>query len=573
MIGNRADKLSRELKKLVQSVTEQSPSNKESKMTSKSTERMGNKRIAFILALLTLVLLVATEAQIGLTWDEPAYMAASESYGQWFGELISHPKQALEQETIDSYWGINHEHPPADKIWSDVVWRFSHLVFNDLTAHRMGNMLLVAALVAMLYLIVAEEFNRTTGFLAVASLLTLPRFFFHAHLAALDMPAAVMIFAVLFVFWRTKDRTGLWSTIGLGVVWGLAVATKINAIFIMPTLLLWMLIFKRELRLFIRLVLASILAFPIFVFSWPWLYPALYERMDEYIRFITVDHWEIGQFYLHEFHMPPPWHFPFVMLFAVVPLTLMLFCLVGVVRTAIEKKNRGLGTLFIFNALVPMIVLSIGESMVYDNERLFMPTFVYIAALAGIGLDWALVGIRNGLKRLNHESLLRPATAILLLLVFVPHLALALPLYPHWLSYYSESVGSLPGARRMGLETTYWCETFAESLAFINTNAEAGDSVWTDPWSHDVMVYYQLQGRLRDDVDIATPPYATSILTPEARLIVRDYYEADFVVLQYRQTAIGEDPAKSPILAWAASREPDIRISYRGVPLLDVYQR
>jgi len=542
-------------------------------MTSESIEQTEDKRIAIIFALLTLVLLVATAPQIGLTWDEPAYIAASESYTEWFGELVSNPKQALDQETIDSYWEINHEHPPVDKIWSGTVWRVARIVFDDLVAHRMGNMLLVAALVAMLYLTVATEYGRTAGFIAAAALLTLPRFFFHAHLAALDMPAAVMIFAVLFVFWRTKDRTGLWSTIGLGIVWGLAVATKVNAVFVMPILFLWLLIFKRELRLFVRLVLSSIIAFPIFLLSWPWLYPALFERIDEYIRFITIDHWEIGQFYLHEFHMPPPWHFPFVMLFAVVPLTLMLFCIVGVVRNVVEKKNRGLGTLLIFNALVPMIVLSIGESMVYDNERLFMPTFVYVAALAGIGLDWALSGIRNRLKRLKKETLIRPTTAILILLVFIPHLVLAVPLYPHWLSYYSESIGSLPGARRMGLETTYWCETFAESLAFINANAEAGDSVWTDPWSHDVMVYYQLQGRLRDDIWIATPPYASSILSQDAQLREQWYNDADFVVIQYRQTSIGEDPSTSDILAWAASREPDVRISYLGVPLVDVYQK
>ena len=542
-------------------------------MTSESIEQTEDKRIAIIFALLTLVLLVATAPQIGLTWDEPAYIAASESYTEWFGELVSNPKQALDQETIDSYWEINHEHPPVDKIWSGTVWRVARIVFDDLVAHRMGNMLLVAALVAMLYLTVATEYGRTAGFIAAAALLTLPRFFFHAHLAALDMPAAVMIFAVLFVFWRTKDRTGLWSTIGLGIVWGLAVATKVNAVFVMPILFLWLLIFKRELRLFVRLVLSSIIAFPIFLLSWPWLYPALFERIDEYIRFITIDHWEIGQFYLHEFHMPPPWHFPFVMLFAVVPLTLMLFCIVGVVRNVVEKKNRGLGTLLIFNALVPMIVLSIGESMVYDNERLFMPTFVYVAALAGIGLDWALSGIRNRLKRLKKETLIRPTTAILILLVFIPHLVLAVPLYPHWLSYYSESIGSLPGARRMGLETTYWCETFAESLAFINANAEAGDSVWTDPWSHDVMVYYQLQGRLRDDIWIATPPYASSILSQDAQLREQWYNDADYVVIQYRQTSIGEDPSTSDILAWAASREPDVRISYLGVPLVDVYQK
>ncbi|MEJ2549127.1 MAG: glycosyltransferase family 39 protein [Anaerolineales bacterium] len=545
-------------------------------MASKGTNQLNDKWIAAILALVTIVALVLTAPQIGLTWDEPAYIAASESYVSWFGQLISNPKQALDQETIDAYWGINHEHPPADKIWSGAVWNVARLAFDDLVAHRMGNMLLVAALVAMLYLMVAKEYGRTAGFLAVAALLTLPRFFFHAHLAALDMPAAVTIFAVVFLFWKTKDRSGAWSTLGMGliwgVVWGMAVATKINAIFVMPVLFLWLLIFQREIRLFIQLALASVMAFSIFLMTWPWLYPALAERFEEYILFITVDHWEIGQFYLHEFTMPPPWHFPFVMLFAVVPLTLFLSTLIGTVRTVKEKTHRPMGVLLLLNALVPMLALSIGQSMVYDNERLFMATFPFLAALAGIGLDWLLRGVRNGLKKSGRESIVRPAMAILVLLVFLPHLLLAAPLYPHWLSYYSESVGGLPGARRMGLETTYWCETYASALAYINENAEAGDSVWTDPWSQDVMVYYQVHGLLRDDVWIATPPYATSIVTPDARLREQSFTQADFVVLHYRQTFIGEDPASSPLLAWIESREPALRISYRGIPLMDVYQ-
>jgi 4-amino-4-deoxy-L-arabinose transferase-like glycosyltransferase len=529
--------------------------------------------IAVILALLTIVLLVATAPQIGLTWDEPAYIAASESYMGWFDQLFSDPEQALEQETIDSYWSINHEHPPADKIWSGAVWSVARLIFDDLVAHRMGNMLMVAVLVALLYLLVAGEYGRNAGFISVAALMTLPRFFFHAHLSALDMPAAVMIFIVVYFFWKTKDSTKFWSTLGLGVIWGLAVATKINAVFVMPIIFLWMLIFQREIRLFIRLVMAGITAFPIFLLSWPWLYPAILERIEEYVRFITVDHWEIGQFYLHDFHMPPPWHFPFVMLFVVVPLMIFVFSMVGIVRTSVEKKHRAMGIMFIFNALVPLLALAIGESMVYDNERLFMPAFVYIAALAGIGLDWTLKGLRSWLRKLNRDSLATPAVVLIILLVFIPHLVLVTPLYPHLLSYYSEAVGSLPGAREMGLETTYWCGTYAKSFAYINENAEPGDSVWTDPWSHDVMVYYQQQGNLRDDVWIAIPPYASSLVDQDANLLEQSFDEADFVVLQYRQTSIGEDASTSPILAWAASREPDFRVSYRGVPLMDVYQR
>lgn len=42
--------------------------------------------------------------------------------------------------------------------------------------------------------------------------------------------------------------------------------------------------------------------------------------------------------------------------------------------------------------------------------------------------------------------------------------------------------------------------------------------------------------------------------------------------LQFRQTLIGEDPSKSDILTWAASSELVVRISFLGVPLMDVYQ-
>lgn len=542
-------------------------------MTSGAMKDSHNGWIAGILALLTLVTLLLTTPQIGLTWDEPTYIAASESYNEWFGRLASNPKEALDHDIIDQYWAINHEHPPVDKIWSGVVWRVARLAFDDLVAHRLGNMLLVAVLVAMLYLMVAETYGRIAGFLAIGALLTLPRFFFHAHLAALDMPAAVASFAVVYVFWKVKDRPGWWGTAVLGVVWGLAVATKVNAVFVMPTLFLWLLLFQREVRVFVRLVLASILAFPIFVLSWPWLYPAPYDRIYEYVRFITVDHWEIGQFYLHRFYMPPPWHFPFVMVIAVVPLMFLLFYAVGVVRTAKEKEHQALGVMFVFNSLVPLLALSIGQSMVYDNDRLFMPAFVYIAALAGIGVDWALGGIKGWLKHIGRPSLTRPMMVIVVVLVYGLHLILAVPLYPHWLSYYSETVGGLPGATRLGLETTYWCETYSEVLGYINTNAKAGDTVWVDPWSYDVMVYYQLQGRLRDDVWISVPEWGESIFDARARLREFSYQKADFVIVQHRQTSYVEGGSAYPILAWLGEQEPDFRISHQGISLIDVYRR
>jgi hypothetical protein len=211
--------------------------------------------------------------------------------------------------------------------------------------------------------------------------------------------------------------------------------------------------------------------------------------------------------------------------------------------------------------------------MVYDNDRLFMPAFVYIAALAGIGLDWTLRGIRNWLKLRGHMSLATPLAVIVIVLVYGPHLALAAPLYPHWLSYYSETVGGLPGATRLGLETTYWCETYTEVLDYLNENAEMGDAVWVDPWSHDVMIYYQLHGKLRNDVWISVPLGGRSLLDRRAPLFYIPYQQANFVVLQHRQTSYAKGGLAYPILKWFEGQEPDFRFSYQKTPLIDVYRQ
>jgi hypothetical protein len=295
--------------------------------------------------------------------------------------------------------------------------------------------------------------------------------------------------------------------------------------------------------------------------------------MNEYILFMTVDHWEIGQFYLYQFYMPPPWHFAFVMIAAVVPLALMLAAVLGTWQSWKDKGNggRALGVLFLLNALLPVVVLAIGKSMVYDNDRLMMPAFVFLAALAGVGIDWALGQVSRALKARQREKLIPYLGAGLLALAFLPQLIAAATLYPHLLSYYSASVGGLRGATALGLETTYWCETYNETLDFINANAEPGDSVWVDPYSNDVMTYYQLQGQLRDDVLILMPEWGSTVFGNQARLRKANFAWAEFIVLQYRQTGLVEGGHGYGVLDWVSEETPDIQVAHNGIPLVEVY--
>jgi 4-amino-4-deoxy-L-arabinose transferase-like glycosyltransferase len=533
-------------------------------------------RRAVIAGVLAVIVLMVTAGQIGVTWDEPAYMAASESYNGWLNRLVFGPHGVLNQGVVDAAWSVNNEHPPIDKELSGIVWAVARNVFDDLLARRLGNILLLGLTVAFLYHMIADELGDLAAVGTVAALLTLPRFFFHAHLAALDVPAACMVVIVTYVFWRTKESARIRYTILLGLVAGLALATKINAAFILPTLFLWALIFRRKFYLLIRLALAAAIAVPVFIGLWPWLYYDTVNRIKEYLGFQTVSHWEIAQYYLKKVLMPPPWHFPFVMTWAVVPLGTTLLYAVGILRGVLRRRDRAFCFLLLLNALVPLVLLAAGQTMVYDDERLFMPAFPFLAALAGAGFAWLANWLKNALLRTRIPAIATALTAAAGILFLASPVYGIVTYYPHLLSYYSESVGALAGAADRGLETTYWCESYRAAVEFINANAQPGDTVWAEPWSSDVLVYYQLHGILRDDVQIAVASgdeTATVFHTdPPFSKIVQSYSQATFVVIQYRQTWL-LDPDGNPrdVMQWMSGLEPAFRVERGGIPIVDVY--
>jgi hypothetical protein len=175
-----------------------------------------------------------------------------------------------------------------------------------------------------------------------------------------------------------------------------------------------------------------------------------------------------------------------------------------------------------------------------------------------------------------------PVTALIFVLAFLPQSISMVRLYPYLLSYYSETVGGLPGANRMGMETTYWCESYAAAIPYLNEHARSEDMIWVDPLSQNVMVYYQVHGRLRDDIKIAYAPYAPTwpfVYDEYGPPTPATHQSSDFIVLQYRQTLMGstrENPDRDvfsphPDFQWVSEREPVYQLSRDGVPIMEIY--
>jgi hypothetical protein len=308
---------------------------------------------------------------------------------------------------------------------------------------------------------------------------------------------------------------------------------------------------------------------PFSLLLWPWLYHDGWRRLAGYILFVTVKHWPIGQWYFGHFYRPPPWHFPFVMIVAVVPLGVTILWLVGVVRVVRHGRAKSLGWLCLFCALVSLLALSTGKSMVYDNERLAMPAFPFLASLAGRGFVAMVEGLR-ALGQRGRYTFTRPAVAMgLAITSFTPPVVIAAVQYPSLLSYYSAAVGGLPIAARLGLEHTYWCETYAAALPYLNEQAPRGGLIWIEEWSHDVLLYYQKIGRLRSDLRVTSGEGARSVFgAAVAQPIHAPISDADIAIIQYRQTGFGQI-----IPSYIADRAAVYRVVYWGVPVMEIYRR
>lgn len=197
-----------------------------------------DRRIALGLFLGAFALLWATEAAVGFVRDETVYFVAAEQAARWLGYLFHAPSRALSDAVTTQAFDFNHEHPVGMKLLFGISFHLFHETLGLLrpaTAFRLPAFAMAASIPAVLHVWGAVLYGRRAGLFAALCFLAAPRHFFHAHLACFDMPVAAAWLLVVYAFWRseTDDRWWLWT----GLLWGAALATKHNALFLPPVLL------------------------------------------------------------------------------------------------------------------------------------------------------------------------------------------------------------------------------------------------------------------------------------------------------------------------------------------------
>lgn len=195
-------------------------------------------RIALGLFFGAFALLWATEAAVGFVRDETVYFAAAEQAARWLRYVLQAPSRAFTDAVTTQAFDFNHEHPTGMKFLFAVSFQLFHEglgLLRPATAFRLPAFAVAASIPAVLHAWGSVLYGRRAGLFAALCFLAVPRHFFHAHLACFDMPVAAAWLWVVYAFWRseTDGRWWLWTAL----LWGAALATKHNALFLPPVLL------------------------------------------------------------------------------------------------------------------------------------------------------------------------------------------------------------------------------------------------------------------------------------------------------------------------------------------------
>ena len=421
--------------------------------------------IAAALGLAATALVVIVQRDVGVARDETVYMHHGSRYADWWLDAIGGDPTPIEKT-----WGgkgatdNNREHPPLMKTLfglSEQVLHDGLGVASELTAYRFPTAVMWGALVALVFLFTAAVWGVAEGVLAALLVMLLPRGVFHAGLAAFDAPITTLWFATIVAYWKAL-ATRRWAW-GLGVAFGLALATKHNAI-ILPVVVLAHVAFLAVVhRRRDAWALAGMLLGPVVLYVlWPWLWAAPIARVADWIGF-HLDHVHYNFEYLGRNwnHPPFPWHVAIVTTLVTVPVITLAAGALGAGVLAVRAwraraerapDDRRPGLLLLLSLGAAMGPFFLGSTPIFGAEKHWGPAIPSIAIAAGVGLVWAARQAASAVPRLRAPV----AIAVLGAFAVLASLTEVVVSHPYGLTHYNALAGGAPGGADLGMNRQFW---------------------------------------------------------------------------------------------------------------------
>ncbi len=555
------------------------------------SERRTRWALAIGIALASFTAVALSQTHYGIARDEVIYIGSGGKYAQWWIDLVSGKPGTAGEAAITSHFGgrqatdNNREHPPLMK----TMFGFSERVFHrdlgwtsKLTAARLPTAFVSALLIALVFLFASRYWGIASGIVSAALLLLLPRGFFHAGLATFDAPMAALWFAAVYAYHRALDSR-LW-VIGVGICFGLALATKHNAV-MLPAVLLthlgWVMFRGRGGRgspgavRAVAIVAAIALLGPLVLIAvWPWLWFDTAEHLRQWLAF-HLGHVHYNFEYLGKnWNAPPfPWHVPIVTTALTAPVATLAASVCGGVALAARALRRDAAAperapalLLVMSAAVAIGPFLLRTTPIFGAEKHWAPAMATICIFAGVGVVTAgrlavdAIGSVWTLSAGARHSAVAIVGAALAALVVAAALAETSAAQPNALASYNALAGGAPGAADLGMNRQFWGVSARGVLPYLDQHAPAAGEPPVKVYAHDASPawgLYRELGLLAPGLPHAGQE-AAGIRASQIALVI---HELHFNRHDY--------------LIWDAygTVQPAFVLTHQGVPLVSVYLR
>jgi len=501
-------------------------------------------------ALLAATLLVATVDDYGLTFDEPLYIVITDGLRGWFADVaaggVGGLREQLRDERLRETWlfaARQNRNLPVPVLLSALFRPLGEGWPGPPYSYRLGTCLLLAATVALLFAGLAPAHGWEMAAVAAGSLLLMPQAFAHGHLAANDVAvSSFWLLAILLWLWSgTSARRALVAAL----VCGLGLACKASFVLVPALLGLWLLCFRQWRRWRATLVLAVVAPLVMLALCPMWWGDPLPRIARFYWRaFNASQHWTSDSYYLGTSYLGAlPWHNGLVLPAVTTPPWTLALALAGAWRGL--RRRDPVIALWTMGAGVLPFLRMLPNAPGHDGVRLMLPSLFCLAPLAGFGFLELVERFRTLRERMAPRLAMVAAVLVLGAQGLVT-------MHPFEMSYYSELIGGLRGAARLGFEVSYWYDAYTpRALREIQVPLPPKAKLVTVPNYDSYLVLLSEWGR--PSLDRTPVPHE----------------EAEYLLLYSRRGALYRLPGIPEIYEHG---RPLWSLQCRGVQLLGLYR-
>jgi hypothetical protein len=484
-------------------------------------------RLSLLLILGTLVIVVLTFADYGVTWDEDVH--------NWYGVFVLDYYLTLFKDVRCLHWLNLYNYGAAFDTVAALLNRFSPFGTYE-TRHLLNGVIGVLG-IAGCWKLARILAGPRAGFFAAVLLLSIPNYYGQMFNNPKDIPFAVgMVWSIYYMVRiipllpRPK-----WSlVVKLGVASGLALGVRVGGLLTLCYLGLILMCFvawraTEEPRLrriladgwssFWRVLLpTALVAYPVMLLFWPWAQEQPIENPLRALLFFSHETFPYRTLFAGEYFPATdlPWaYLPTYIVLALPELVLTLALAAPVVASSVlraiapaERRSWVLRHFLIAFAIIFPVAYAVAiKAVLFDGMRHFIFVLPLIATVAALAAEHLV----DRLARFTYRRAVYGALA----LYAGGHVAVMAMLHPNEYVYYNGFVGGVEGAQGL-FKLDYWANSYAEAV---------------DGLEEYLQSQYGLDFMDRDfTVAVCGPPISADYFFPKNFVYSQDRQHADFFI-------------------------------------------